>query len=295
MMQGRMERRPAAARSSRLSVVLVALAVWTGCSDERQPADVTTPGAVSASAAGNDISEAMRAQERATPGLMRRPGVVGTGVRLNASGPAVVVYLMSAEHRGPANLPSHVEGFPLEVQITGMIVARDVANPRTKERPAPNGFSVGHPTITAGTIGARVKDAAGRVLILSNNHVLAASNAGGILAWGAPAPVRRALGGSWKAPVGVFWRRLTEPVTATVVQLLVMWAWHAPALFDRTLTSQGWHIAQHMSFILASLIFWTAMLNSWRGGYLLSAACLFATSLVEGALGALMALSASPW
>ena len=37
------------------------------------------------------------------------------------------------------------------------------------------------------------------------------------------------------------------------------------------------------------------MLDSRRGGYLLSAACLFATSLVEGALGALMALSSSPW
>jgi putative membrane protein len=47
--------------------------------------------------------------------------------------------------------------------------------------------------------------------------------------------------------------------------------------------------------MLASLIFWAAMLDSRRGGYLLSAACLFATSLVEGALGALMALSASPW
>jgi cytochrome c oxidase assembly factor CtaG len=37
------------------------------------------------------------------------------------------------------------------------------------------------------------------------------------------------------------------------------------------------------------------MLDPRRGGYLLSAACLFATSLVEGALGALMALAASPW
>src|ERR1043165_9702517 len=50
-----------------------------------------------------------------------------------------------------------------------------------------------------------------------------------------------------------------------------------------------------MSFIIASLLFWSAMLNPRRGGYLLSAACLFLTSLVEGALGALMALSQSPW
>jgi cytochrome c oxidase assembly factor CtaG len=50
-----------------------------------------------------------------------------------------------------------------------------------------------------------------------------------------------------------------------------------------------------LSFIFGSLLFWSAMLNRRRGGYVLSAACLFLTSLVEGALGALMALSQSPW
>ena len=37
------------------------------------------------------------------------------------------------------------------------------------------------------------------------------------------------------------------------------------------------------------------MFHRRRGGYLLSAACLFLTSMVEGALGALMTFSASPW
>lgn len=133
------------------------------------------------------------------------------------------------------------------------------------------------------------------LIMLVATFLLAASHAGGMLAWGLPARIRRGLAGSWKAPLASLWRLLTEPVTATVLQAVVMWAWHAPALFDRTLTSQPWHVAQHLSFVLASLIFWSAMLDSRRGGYLLSAACLFATSLVEGALGALMALSTSPW
>jgi cytochrome c oxidase assembly factor CtaG len=133
------------------------------------------------------------------------------------------------------------------------------------------------------------------LIMLAATFLLAASRAGGILAWGLPAPVRGWLGGGWKAPLASLWRQLTEPVTATVVQAVVMWAWHAPALFDRALDGRGWHIAQHVSFIGASLLFWAAMLNPRRGGYLLSAACLFLTSLVEGALGALMALSQSPW
>jgi cytochrome c oxidase assembly factor CtaG len=93
------------------------------------------------------------------------------------------------------------------------------------------------------------------------------------------------------------WKRLTEPVTATVLQTIVMWVWHAPVLFDRALESSGWHIAQHACFFLSSLLFWWAMLHprGGRAGYGVSAACLFATSLVGGALGALMSFSASPW
>jgi putative membrane protein len=133
------------------------------------------------------------------------------------------------------------------------------------------------------------------LIMLVATLLLAASHAGGTLAWGLPGLLRQALGGGWKAPLAAIWRRLTEPVTATIVQAVVMWVWHAPALFDSTLESRGWHIAQHANFIVASLLFWVAMLNPKRGGYLLSVACLFATSLVEGALGALMALSQSPW
>jgi cytochrome c oxidase assembly factor CtaG len=133
------------------------------------------------------------------------------------------------------------------------------------------------------------------LIMLVATLLLAASGAGGILAWGLPPPLRRLLGGSWKAPLAILWKRLTEPVTATIVQAAVMWLWHAPLLFDRALESAGWHAAQHLSFVAASLLFWVAMLNPRRGGYLLSAACLFVTTLVEGALGALMALSQSPW
>jgi len=44
------------------------------------------------------------------------------------------------------------------------------------DRPVPIGVSTGHPDITAGTIGARVKDGAGNVYALSNNHVYADEN-----------------------------------------------------------------------------------------------------------------------
>jgi cytochrome c oxidase assembly factor CtaG len=109
--------------------------------------------------------------------------------------------------------------------------------------------------------------------------------------------MRGALGGSWKSPLQRLWKALTEPVTATILQAIVMWAWHAPALFDRALDHPGWHIAQHASFFVSSLLFWWAMLHprNRSSGYGVSAACLFATSMIGGALGALMSVSASPW
>jgi cytochrome c oxidase assembly factor CtaG len=135
------------------------------------------------------------------------------------------------------------------------------------------------------------------LIMLVSALLLASSNAGAVLAWGLPRPLRLALGGSWKSPLQRLWKRLTEPVTATAIQAVVMWAWHAPPLFDRALDSFGWHIAQHACFLLSSLLFWWAMLHprDRRSGYGVSAACLFATSLIGGALGALMSFSASPW
>jgi cytochrome c oxidase assembly factor CtaG len=135
------------------------------------------------------------------------------------------------------------------------------------------------------------------LIMLVATLLLAASSAGGTLAWGLPRPLRTALGGSWKSPPQSLWKRLTEPVTATAIQAVVMWAWHAPILFDRALDSFGWHVFQHACFFLSSLLFWWAMLHprSRSGGYGVSAACLFVTSLIGGALGALMSFSSSPW
>ena len=71
-------------------------------------------------------------------------------------------------------LPTLLDGIPVKTQVTGMLMA--FSDPTKRQRPAPLGFSVGHPLITAGSIGARVRDATGHIYVLSNNHVLANSN-----------------------------------------------------------------------------------------------------------------------
>jgi hypothetical protein len=69
------------------------------------------------------------------------------------------------------------DDLPMQVVVTGAI---DAQPHRFKLRPAPGGISVGHYRITAGTIGClargRTAPRRSRLLVLSNNHVLANSN-----------------------------------------------------------------------------------------------------------------------
>jgi len=114
-----------------------------------------------------------------------------------------------------------------------------------------------------------------------------------IMLWAWPLPIRRAIG-AMAAGVAAPWRLATGPVAATLVQAAALWLWHVPALFDRALAREGWHLAQHLSFLIAALLFWTAMFHR-RTARAMAALCLVATSIVSGALGALMAFATSPW
>lgn len=71
------------------------------------------------------------------------------------------------------------DGVPIHVVVTGII---DAQPHRFRMRPAPGGVSVGHFRITAGTIGClssgRSAPRNARLMVLSNNHVLANTNAG---------------------------------------------------------------------------------------------------------------------
>lgn len=131
------------------------------------------------------------------------------------------------------------------------------------------------------------------LIMLPAALLLVASRPGAAMLWALPAAARGALGAIARGGRGL-WRFLTDPLVATLLQLAALWAWHAPGLFDRALASGAWHVAQHLSFLVAALIFWWAMAHG-RTGYGLSAFCLFVTSVAGGALGVLMAVSTSPW
>jgi len=118
----------------------------------------------------------------------------------------------------------------------------------------------------------------------------------GIMLWALPARGRQTVG-AWSKTglVRLSWRTATDPVVATIIQAGALWLWHAPALFDCALASPGWHIVQHLSFLVSALLFWTAVLPNRTRQPGIAVLCLFATSLVSGALGAMMAFAQSPW
>lgn len=115
------------------------------------------------------------------------PGVVGVGTSACVmGGESLVVFVESdaseeqcrremVDMLGVRSLSS--DDLPVEVIVTGPIEA--LSN-RSRFRPAPAGASVGHSQITAGTIGGWARGQTGdrhrRLLMVSNNHVIANSN-----------------------------------------------------------------------------------------------------------------------
>jgi putative membrane protein len=125
------------------------------------------------------------------------------------------------------------------------------------------------------------------VIMLVAALLIALAHPLGIMLWAFPRAARRRL-----RVLGMM-TRLSNPVLATVLQAVTMIVWHVPALFDRALGHPAWHVAQHLSFVVTALLFWWSVIRTPNRG--LAALCLFATSIVGGALGAMMSLSASPW
>ncbi|NWG04602.1 MAG: fibronectin type III domain-containing protein [Syntrophaceae bacterium] len=119
------------------------------------------------------IQEAIEVHQRNKESLKNIPDVVGSGVGIGLDGqPVIKVFTKRA---GVSGIPERLGFTPVHVEEIGMVIALECPAGWC-DRPVPIGVSTGHPAITAGTIAARVRDAAGNVFALSNNHVFANNN-----------------------------------------------------------------------------------------------------------------------
>ena len=128
--------------------------------------------------------EMKRARDEADQALRPNPDVVSVGIGFrHKEGRRTdeVVIVVGVRKKLPPDavapgrmVPRAFEGVPTDVVEYGVIKAQALTSRR---RPCPPGYSVGHPNVTAGTLGAWVRRGAGEQrLILSNNHVIANSN-----------------------------------------------------------------------------------------------------------------------
>jgi putative membrane protein len=119
----------------------------------------------------------------------------------------------------------------------------------------------------------------------------------GAILWALPASWRRASGGLAQTPVlATLWGWLTDPLIATVLHGIALWAWHVPAFYEAALASGRLHWLQHLSFFVTALFFWWSLLRgrARERGYGAAVMYLFATSLHTGLLGILLALARQP-
>lgn len=127
------------------------------------------------------------AQRRYQRELMQKANVVGVAVGYKESHGIItdelaLVALVEAKVPLAAlsaedMIPKELDGARTDVYEVGYLQALQ-ASPRDRFRPTiPGGVSIAHPLVGAGTLGVLVRDrSTGQPLLLSNNHVIAASN-----------------------------------------------------------------------------------------------------------------------
>lgn len=106
------------------------------------------------------------------------------------------------------------------------------------------------------------------------------------LASAAAGPLRR-LGG-WGSPGWL--------AVAFGGHLVVLLAWHVPALYQGALAGSGLHTLEHATFLGTALLFWGAVAAAARrAAYGMGIALLFLTSMASGVLAALLMFSPRAW
>jgi putative membrane protein len=117
---------------------------------------------------------------------------------------------------------------------------------------------------------------------------------------GLPPGVRRAVGSGWRKARWLrgFWRLISQPLVAWLLQAGLLWAWHAPGLFQAAVENEVIHALEHLSFLGSALLFWWVIVSTFgrrhaqRGVGILY---LFTAALQGGLLGALLTFSPRVW
>jgi putative membrane protein len=136
------------------------------------------------------------------------------------------------------------------------------------------------------------------IMILVSAPLISASHPAATCLWAFSSGRRTSVGGLMHAVEKMGWIRfLTRPLTAWLLEAVALWTWHIPALYQATLSSDWIHAAQHLSFFLTAVLFWSALYGVGRSVMSYGAGTLytFGTAVHCSALGALLTFSTVLW
>ncbi len=63
--------------------------------------------------------------------------------------------------------------------------------------------------------------------------------------------------------VRAFGRWIVSPVVAWIAMNATFLVWHIPSAYDFALRNEGWHVVEHLCFLVTAILFWWCILRPW--------------------------------
>ena len=190
--------------------------------------------------------------------------------------------------------PSHVD-IPLCLALIAAIVIHARGRRGGMRRWRERAFVAGVATLAVALASPLDGLSSSRASAHMIQHLLLTVVAAPLLVVSAPIPaLLRGLPRSLRRAVrGV---RLPAPRRAVpwaILHVIVLWSWHAAALYEAALRNDLLHRLEHVSFLVTALLVWAAVLSRRAAG--IGVLVLFGLSVQSGLLGALMTFAPTPW
>jgi putative membrane protein len=138
------------------------------------------------------------------------------------------------------------------------------------------------------------------LLLLVAAPLLALSAPSSAILRGSPLAVRRA-SGRWRRRLGLAHGNLAvlrHPVAVWLLQVGVLWFWHAATPYDAALDNEFLHVLEHASFLVTAVLFWHAVIGV-RGAARVSGGLgvllVFAMAMQSVFLSVLLTFARTPW
>jgi putative membrane protein len=138
------------------------------------------------------------------------------------------------------------------------------------------------------------------LLLLVAAPLLAISAPSSAILRGSPPAMRRA-SGRWRRRLGLTHGNLAvlrHPAAVWLLQVGVLWFWHAAAPYDAALDNQFLHLLEHASFLVTAVLFWHVVIGV-RGAARVSGGLgvllVFAMAMQSVFLSVLLTFARTPW